>query len=85
MSQPEKDLREVFRPEPVDYSKEDDFVPDFDARWLESHNVELVPWTFDKVPFRQRVRCKIGLHRGRVETLGGEICFYCSYCGNITR
>lgn len=39
----------------------------------------------DEVSLTQQVRCKIGLHRGRVEPLGGGICFCCSYCGSHSK
>lgn len=82
---PETDLREVYReaytPEEVD----DTYIPEYDVRWLENHNGQPYPWTFDEVPPIQRLKCRLGFHKGRIEVLGGEPCFYCSYCGEHIR
>lgn len=81
---PEEDLREVLRedlePDVPDY----EYLPEFDGRWM-NVGVHPHPWTFDEVPLAQQIRCKLGIHRGRVESLGGDICFFCSYCGEIIR
>ena len=84
---PQKDLREVYKPA---YTVD---VPDVikpserhhDMRFILSVGGEIDPWRFDEVSTTQKVKCRLGFHRGRVEVIGGEICFYCSYCGNITR
>jgi len=81
---PEKDLRKVYS-DLYEKPEIDGYQPEFDARWLLNLGVELDPWTFDEVPLTQQIKCKIGLHRGRMEVLGGEPCFYCSYCGEIKR
>lgn len=75
---PSEDLREVYH---NDDEEIDMNVPEHDARFILNMGGELVPWTFDEVSFSQRLRCRVGLHRGRAEVVGGEVCFYCSYCG----
>ena len=81
---PDQDLRERYKePYGLDYPK-DRIKPDHDPRFIESVGGQLVPWTFVEVPLSQKIRCKVGLHRGRAETLGGGVCFYCSYCGHHT-
>ena len=82
---PDRDLRDVYADEMLPDEEEIEFLPEFDPRFLESAGAQPYPWTFDEVPLSQAVKCKVGMHKGRIESLGGDPCFVCSYCGEIVR
>jgi hypothetical protein len=86
---PEKDYREEFTPKPgvePEHQPPESHKnkPKFDLVFEDSMGTAY-PWTFDEVSYKQRLLCSMGYHKGRVEVMGGESCFFCSYCGEIER
>jgi hypothetical protein len=83
---PEKDLREVHSEiTETSLPERAKHIPQFDCRVKLNIGDRLSPKTVNDPPLRQQLKCKVGLHKGNIEVLGGEPAFHCSHCDKIIR
>jgi hypothetical protein len=61
------------------------YVPELDCRFILNIGDRLTPKLVNAPTLRQRLKCKVGLHKGHIEVLGGEPAFHCSHCDEIIR